>query len=99
MKRVSSLAALTTRVIGWAEIALATFSAFICAKGVLDIATSDATDLTLEWAPLVIAITLPISLSLGWSGWHLIKRQDWLHQAVPFFVIITVACFLFAMDY
>jgi flagellar biosynthesis protein FliQ len=90
---------LITRVFGWAEIALAAFSAFICAKGVFGLATSDANDMTLEWAPLVIAITLPISLSLVWSGWHLIKRQDWLHQAVPFFVILTVAVFLFAMDY
>jgi len=91
--------ALVKRIFGWAEIALAAFSAFICVKAVLGIATSDANDMTFEWAPLVIAITLPISLSLGWSGWHLIKRQDWLHHAVPFFVILTVLSFLFAMDY
>ena len=91
--------ALVTRIFGWAEIALAAFAAFICAKGVLGITTSDKNDMALEWAPLVIAITLPISLSLGWSGWHLIKRQDWHHHAVPFFVILTVLSFLFAMDY
>jgi uncharacterized membrane protein YozB (DUF420 family) len=90
---------LVTRIFGWAEIALAAFAAYICSKGVWGIATSDASDMTLEWAPLVIAITLPISLSLAWSGWHLIKRQDWLHHAVPFLVILTVLCFLFALDY
>ena len=91
--------ALITRVFGWAEIAIAVYAAFLCGRGITGLVTSDASDMTLEWAPLVIAITLPISLSLGWSGWHLIKRQDWLHQAVPFFVILTVTCFLFAMDY
>ncbi len=91
--------AIVTRIFGWAEIGIAAFAAYICAKGVVGIATSDAHDMTLEWASLVIAITLPISLSLAWSGWHLIKRQDWLHHAVPFFVILTVLCFLFALDY
>ena len=90
---------LATRIVGWAEIALAVFAAFICARGVYGIATSDANDMTLEWAPLVIAITLPISLSLARSGWHLIKRQDWLHHAMPFLVILTVLSFLFVMDY
>ncbi len=88
-----------TRILGWLEIMLAALAAFICAKGVLGIAHSDANDLTSEWAPLVIAITLPVSLALGWSGWHLIKRQDWLQHVVPFFVILTVLGFLFAMDY
>ena len=90
---------LVTRTFGWVEIALAAFAAYICAKGVLGITTSDANDMTLEWAPLVIATALPISLSLAWSGWHLLKRQDWLHHAVPFFVIVTELSFLFAMDY
>ncbi len=91
--------ALVTKIFGWVEIGLAAFAAYICAKGVTGIATSDTNDMTLEWVPLVIATALPISLSLGWSGWHLIKRQDWLHHAVPFFVIFTELCFLFAMDY
>ena len=91
--------ALVTRIFGWVEIGIAAFAAYICAKGVVGIGTPDAHDKTLEWAPLVIAITLPISLSVAWSGWHLIKRQDWHHHAVPFFVILTVLCFLFAMDY
>lgn len=78
---------------------MAAFAAFICMKGVLGVAKSDVNDMTLEWAPLVIAITLPISLSLAWSGWHLIRRQDWLQHAVPFFVILTVLSFLFALDY
>ncbi|MEO1020398.1 MAG: hypothetical protein AAFY56_22315 [Pseudomonadota bacterium] len=90
---------LVAMAFGWVEIGIAAFTAYVCAKGVVAIATPDANDMTLEWAPLVIAITLPVSLSLAWSGWHLIKRQDWLHHAVPFFVIITVLCFLFALDY
>jgi len=88
-----------TKVFGWAEIALAAYAAYICAKGAVGIVASDASDMTLEWVPLVVAISLPISLSLAWSGWHLIKRQDWLQQSVPFFVILTVAILLFAMDY
>jgi flagellar biosynthesis protein FliQ len=91
--------AIITKAFGWIELAIALLAAYICGKGIFALATSDPNDMTLEWAPLVVALALPISLSLAWGGWHLVKRQDWLHQAAPFFVIFAVASFLFAIEY
>ena len=91
--------ATTTRIIGWIELGIAMFAAYVASKGIFDLATSDPDDMTLEWTPLVVILALPVSLSLAWGGWHLVKRQDWLHQATPVLVVITAACFIFALEY
>lgn len=87
------------KIFGWLEIALAGLAAFICTAALFDLATADPEDMSVEWSPLLVALTLPLSLSLAWGGWHLIRRQDWLHQAVPFFVFLSAATFVFVIDY
>ena len=90
-----------TKVFGWIELAIALLAAFVCGREILRLITSDPAgpfDLAYGLAPLVVAITLPVSLSLAWGGWHLVKRQDWLHQATPLLVIIAVTGFISAIE-
>ena len=93
--------ATVAKVFGWLELAIALFAAYACGTGVYELAIdgpSGPFDLGYDLAPVLIAITLPISISLAWGGWHLVKRQDWLHQAAPLLVIIAVTGFMFVIE-
>ena len=90
-----------TRVLGWIELAIAGLAAFVCGKEILRLTISGPAgpfDLAYGLAPSVIAITLPISLSFAWGGWHLVKRQDWLHQAAPVLVIVAATSFVSVLE-
>lgn len=89
------------KVFGWFELAVSVFAALVCGKEVFRLTLSGPAgpfDLAYGLAPIVIAITLPISLSLAWGGWHLVKRQDWLHQAAPLLVIVAASGFIAAYE-
>lgn len=82
------------KVFGWMELVVSLLAALLCAEAIYDLVTIDA-----DLAPGVIGITLPVSLSLAWGGWHLIKHQDWMHQAAPLFVVFAIASVFFGIEY
>ena len=89
---------MATKIVGWVQIALAALAGYLFVANVVEALTTPLDDTSAEWAPIVAAIMLPIFLSLAWGGTMLLRRRDWLHQAVPVFVFFTIALIFFVLE-
>ena len=80
-----------SKVFGWIEVTIGVLALVASARFLYGF---DAGSRGSEWNMLLFYVFFLLALSFGWAGSLLIKRKEWIHQAVPIIVALAVVLFM-----